>query len=232
MYIRGFSSKADFTPNHMLAFEKAVASAITGVTAANVQIVNCSTSTGDMMINYQINSSNTTARATAWAAMELWKESATAREVWGYTVLRAAIEANGAAVPSEFRVTGATEPMWVDVWPTSVPSPVPTLAPNAEVATAPEAPADDASGIQDLKFKLIAAACCVIMMAIGVYFRKKLMGIAGWRQSTTTRNENGAPNSHVQQREGNKNPMHAPVTADGHPVECAPRGGGLGGGNP
>jgi hypothetical protein len=206
MRLRGFSNKADFTPDHMLAFEKAVASAITGVTTANVQIVNCSTSAGDLMISYQINSSNTTDRATAWAATELWGENTTAREVWGDTVLRAAIEADGASVPPGFRVTGATEPTWVDVWLTSVPSHAPTLAPNAEVATAPAAPADDASGIQDLKFELIAAACCVIMVAIGVYFRKKLMTIAGWRQSTHTHDEN-APKNHVQQREENKNPM-------------------------
>jgi hypothetical protein len=210
MRIRGFSNKADFTPDHMLAFEKAVASAITGVTTANVQIVNCSASAGDLMINYQIHSSNTTDRATAWAATELWGGNTTAREVWGDVVLRAAIEADGAAVPPGFRVTGATEPTWVDVWPTSVPSHVPTLAPNAEVAAAPAAPADDASWIQDLKFELIAAACCVIVMAIGVYFRKKLMTIAGWRQSTPKHDEN-APNSHVQQRERNTNPMHASV---------------------
>jgi hypothetical protein len=46
---------------------------------ANVQIVNCSTSAGDLMINYQIHSSNTTDRATAWVATELWGGNACQR---------------------------------------------------------------------------------------------------------------------------------------------------------
>jgi hypothetical protein len=127
------------------------------------------------MIDYQIISSNATARATAWATTELWGQSATSREVWGDTILRAAIEAGGAAVPPSFRVTGATEPSRVAVWPTPVPTHVPTFAPDGEIAAAPTAPADDASGLQDLKFELIVAACCAIMMAIAGYVQRKLL---------------------------------------------------------
>ena len=175
MRTRGFSNAADFTPDYQVSFEKVVASAITGVTAANVQIVNYRTSAGELVVDYQVVSSNATARATAWATTEQWGQSTTAREVWGDTVLRAAIEADGAAVPPGFRVTGATEPSQVAVWPTPVPTHLPTFAPDGEVAAAPTAPADDASGLQDLKFELIVAACCAIMMAIAGYVQRKLL---------------------------------------------------------
>jgi hypothetical protein len=168
MRIRGFSNPADFTPNHQVAFEKAVASAITGLTAANVQITNYQISAGELMVDYQIVSSNTTTRATAWAAIEQWKQRTTTREVWGDTVLRAAIEADGAAVPPGFGVTGATEPSQA-VWSTHAP----TFAPDGEIAAAPT-PADGATGVQGLKFELVVAAIItmiiiIIMMVIAGY---------------------------------------------------------------
>jgi hypothetical protein len=63
----------------------------------------------------------------------------------------------------------------VAAWPTPVPTHVPTVVPDGEAAAAPKVPADDASGLQALKFELIAAACCAIMMAIVGYVQRKLL---------------------------------------------------------
>ena len=52
------------------AFENAVAFTIADVTATNVQIVNYRTSAGELVVDYQVVSSNATARATAWASMD------------------------------------------------------------------------------------------------------------------------------------------------------------------
>jgi hypothetical protein len=64
---------------------------------------------------------------------------------------------------------------WLFGRPRSVPTHVPTFAPGGEIAAAPTAPADGASGLQDLKFELIVAACCAIMMAIAGYVQRKLL---------------------------------------------------------
>jgi hypothetical protein len=214
MRIRGFSSTSDFTPDHQVAFENAVAFAIADVTAADVQIINYRTSAGELMVDYQVVSSNATARATAWATTEQWGQNTTAREVWGDTIFRAAIEADGAAVPPGFRVTGATEPLWVAVWPTPVPTHVPTLVPDVPIvpiAAAPKAPADDASGLQALKFELIIAACCV--MAIAGYVQRKLIRRMCSANKTNSKDSLAAGQQNTGVRAGaavmHSNPMQA-----------------------
>jgi hypothetical protein len=194
MRIRGFSNAVEFTPNHQVAFEKAVASAITGLTAADVQIANYRTSARELMIDYQVISSNATARAAAWTAIEQWNQNTTTREVWGDAVLQAAIEADGAAVPPGFRVTGATGPSQVAVWSTAVPTQAPTFVPDGEIAAAP-APADGATGVPDLKFVLVVAAIIIIiiMMAIAGYilwkrFRRSEEAVRKLQTQPATRN--------------------------------------------
>jgi hypothetical protein len=165
----------------MVAFEKAVASVITGLNRADVVIVaviiHDFIQSVELEVDYKIITCNTTTRAYAWAIMERWESSATARAVWGDTALRASIEAEGVPIPLNFRVTDATAPSWVAFQPTTQPTSMPTSDDTGDTgATTMTAPTDDgSSGIHDLTFELLLAACCAIVAVIGGYVQRKVI---------------------------------------------------------